>query len=38
MAAKYTCRPVRNGKKPGPKPVRVKAHKRSPPKKSGGKC
>ena len=32
------CRPVRSGKKPGPKNVPVKSHKRSPPKKQGKKC
>ena len=38
MASKYTCRPVRDGKKPGPKNVRVKAHKRSTPRESGRSC
>jgi len=30
--AKFTCRPVRTGGKPGPKTVRVKPHVRSTPK------
>jgi hypothetical protein len=28
--AKFTCRPVRTGSKPGPKTVRVKPHGASP--------
>ncbi len=36
MATK--CRPVRTSRKPGPKSVRVKSHKRSTPKKTGMGC
>ena len=32
------CRPVRTSKKPGPKNVPVKSHKRSTPKDTGKKC
>jgi len=38
MATKVKCRPVRVGKKPGPKTVSVPAHKRSKPKPIGRKC
>ena len=37
MAAKK-CRPVRDGKKPGPKTVPVKKHERSKPKALPRKC
>ena len=33
MACKKVVRRVRKGSKPGPKPVRVKPHKRSKPEK-----
>ena len=39
MAKKrITCRPARVGKKPGPKTVDVKPHKRSKPKPIRKKC
>lgn len=36
--AKTKCYPKRTGKKPGPKPVRVKSHPRSKPKPIKKKC
>lgn len=36
--AKPECRPVRPGKKPGPKNVPVKPHRRSTPKPISKKC
>ena len=38
MAAKVKCAPKRAGKKPGPKNVPVKSHKRSKPKPIPKKC
>jgi hypothetical protein len=38
MAKKVKCRPERVGTKPGRKPVKVEAHKRSAPKPIKKKC
>jgi len=38
MANKVKCRPVRGGKKPGPKTVPVRQHERSKPKPLPKKC
>jgi len=38
MAKKTKCRPQRVGTKPGPKPVKVKPHRRSKPKPIKKKC